>query len=69
MFKVTYLFHSGFTIETDTDYIVIDYFRDNCIKQKMRDCGQLSEECMPKDKKILFFRNYISISIIIIKFL
>ena len=55
MFKVTYLFHSGFTIETDTDYIVIDYFRDNCIKQKMRDCGQLSEECMPKDKKITFF--------------
>lgn len=55
MLKVTYLFHSGFTIETDTDYIVIDYFRDNCIKQKMRDCGQLCKECMPKEKKTTFF--------------
>lgn len=55
MFKVTYLFHSGFTIETDTDYIVIDYFKDNCIKQKMRDCGQLCPNSIPKNKRVTFF--------------
>lgn len=55
MLKITYLFHSGFTIETNTDFIVIDYFRDNCLKQKMRDCGQLCKDCLPKDKKITFF--------------
>ncbi len=55
MFKITYLFHSGFTIETDSDFIVFDYFKDNCIKQEMKDCGQLSKENFPPNKKITFF--------------
>ena len=55
MFKITYLFHSGFTIETDSDFIVFDYFKDNCIKQEMKDCGQLSKESFPPNKKITFF--------------
>lgn len=55
MFKITYLFHSGFTIETDTDFVVFDYFKDNCARQKMKDCGHLCDKCFPENKKVTFF--------------
>lgn len=58
MLKITYLFHSGFTIETDTDFLVFDYFKDNCTKQKMKDCGQLCEKSFPKNKNITFFVSH-----------
>lgn len=55
MIKIKYLFHSGFTIETETDYLVFDYFKDNCSKQMLKDCGQLEKDSFPKDKKVTFF--------------
>ena len=58
MFKITYLFHSGFTIETDTQFIVFDYFKDNCIKQKSKDCGQLCTKSFPRDKRVTFFVSH-----------
>lgn len=55
MLKITYLFHSGFTIEAANDFLVFDYFKDNCSKQKMKDCGQLCAKSFPLNKKITFF--------------
>lgn len=59
MFKINYLFHSGFTIETDTDFLVFDYFKDNCAKQLMKDCGQLCpKKSFPSGKKVTFFVSH-----------
>lgn len=58
MFKVTYLFHSGFTIETDSDFLIFDYFKDNCTKQQMKDCGQLCKKSIPLNKKVTFFVSH-----------
>lgn len=58
MVRITYLFHSGFTVETDKDFLVFDYFKDNCEKQKMKDCGQLCSKSFPSDKKVTFFVSH-----------
>lgn len=58
MLKITYLFHSGITIETDEHFVVFDYFKDNCSKQKMKDCGQLCEKSFPSNKKVTFFVSH-----------
>lgn len=34
MFKIKYLFHSGFLVETEDRIIVFDYFEDNCKKKE-----------------------------------
>ncbi|MDO4710432.1 MAG: MBL fold metallo-hydrolase [Peptostreptococcaceae bacterium] len=58
MLKITYLFHSGITIETERYFLVFDYFKDNCSKQKMKDCGQLCEKSFPANKKVIFFVSH-----------
>lgn len=58
MLKITYLFHSGFIVETERHFMVFDYFKDSCKKSKYRDCGQLKREDIPEDKKVLIFVSH-----------
>ena len=57
--KITYLFHSGFMVELDNNLFIFDYFKDNCKKNRYRDCGQLKPEDMPKDKNVYIFVAWI----------
>ena len=56
--KITYLFHSGFMVELDNNLFIFDYFKDNCKKNRYRDCGQLKPEDMPKDKNVYIFVSH-----------
>lgn len=56
--KIRYLFHSGFLIELENQYIVFDYFKDNCVKQKMKDCGQICEKFLSTRNKVTFFVSH-----------
>ena len=39
-------------VELDNNLFIFDYFKDNCKKNRYRDCGQLKPEDMPKDKNV-----------------
>ena len=56
--NITYLFHSGFLLEFNNQYIIFDYFKDNCVKQKMKDCGQICEKLLSKRNLITFFVSH-----------
>lgn len=56
--KITYLFHSGFMVELEKTLLIFDYFKDNCKKNKYKDCGQLKTEDLPKDKNIYIFVSH-----------
>lgn len=58
MFKIKYLFHSGFLVETENRIIVFDYFEDNCKKKSSLDCGRLKSEDFTDDKKVTFFVSH-----------
>lgn len=58
MFKIKYLFHSGFLVETEDRIIVFDYFEDNCKKKSAFDCGRLKSEDFSNDKKVVFFVSH-----------
>lgn len=56
--KVTYLFHSGFIVETKEHFLIFDYFRDTCKKSKYKDCGQIRSEDIPENKKVIIFVSH-----------
>lgn len=56
--KITYLFHSGFVLETEEHFLIFDYFRDTCKKSKYKDCGQIKKEDIPDDKKVIVFVSH-----------
>lgn len=56
--NITYLFHSGFLVEYDNHYIVFDYFKDNCIKRNISDCGQICSKMFEKYNKVTFFVSH-----------
>ncbi len=57
MIKVTYLFHSGYMVETDNYHLIFDYITDNCNK-KNRECGRLCKEELHDGKKTAAFVSH-----------
>lgn len=53
--KITYLFHSGYWIETQHYHLIFDYVTDNCKKETCLQCGKLTKELLGKDKKVIAF--------------
>ena len=45
-------------VELDNNLFIFDYFKDNCKKNRYRDCGQLKPEDMPKDKNVYIFVSH-----------
>ncbi len=45
-------------VELDENVFIFDYFKDNCKKNRYRDCGQLKPEDMPKDKNVYIFVSH-----------
>ncbi len=45
-------------VELDKTVLIFDYFKDNCKKNRHKDCGQLKPEDLPKDKNIYIFVSH-----------
>lgn len=56
--KITYLFHSGYWIETQNYHLIFDYVTDNCKKETCLKCGKLTKEVLDNGKKILAFVSH-----------
>lgn len=55
--KLTYLFHSGFKLETDDKIIVFDYFKDNCCKSRNKSAGHC-HDTLGLEKQLYFFVSH-----------
>ncbi len=58
MLKVTYLFHSGYWVETDHYHLIFDYVTDNCRKETCLECGRLSDKQLGNGKKKVAFVSH-----------
>ena len=45
-------------LELDNNLFIFDYFKDNCKKNKYKDCGQLKDTDIPKDKDVFIFVSH-----------
>ncbi|HBN84507.1 MAG TPA: hydrolase [Clostridiales bacterium] len=57
---IRYLFHSGFSLETASKYLVFDYWENNRDPKKLRSVheGILRPDLFPKDKQVLVFASH-----------
>lgn len=55
--RITYLYHSGYVVETDNHFMIFDYYMDDIAAGQKRglDAGVISFADLPKDKKITVF--------------
>lgn len=58
MLKVTYLFHSGYWVETDHYHLIFDYITDHCQKKQELQCGRLPQEMIHNGKKVIAFVSH-----------
>ena len=58
--RITYLYHSGFVVETQNHVLVFDYYLDDVDAGKKRgiDAGVISLSDLPKNKKITVFVSH-----------
>lgn len=58
--RITYLYHSGFVVETQNHFMVFDYYLDDVDAGKKRgiDAGVISLSDLPKNKKITVFVSH-----------
>ena len=58
--RITYLYHSAFTVETDNFFLIFDYYMDDVTTGKKRGIasGVLTPQDFPKGKKIAVFVSH-----------
>ncbi|TCT15317.1 L-ascorbate metabolism protein UlaG (beta-lactamase superfamily) [Natranaerovirga pectinivora] len=56
--KINYLYHSGFTVETNNYLLIFDYFKDHGLENKSVANGFIGKEDLETKKKIIVFSSH-----------